>query len=286
MYIQFFIHTEALSLCICMTVLNHFKTTPKNVFFSGLLQLGMDRDELAAEPSSFFIGRISQLLLYDSKLSDPEVTQLYNLEVPDTPRGSVLDQDQTIMQQYTIDYNSHLRDLKCLLDGQCDVFDAMSLPAVTSCPADLGLIVSRVASPEWDIPEFYETKMKSNFESGQTTMTYGIYGISSAGYDPQGNAAVCTFLLYNRRQACKAPISSIDFSPECSSIEGRDGSVCSLDCVSDNYSPSIPIPLYQSCSIYGMWDQSMRMTDYMYPTCAGKIFPLAIDTDLKLYYRF
>ena len=30
------------------------------------------------------------------------------------------------------------------------------------------------------------------------TMPYGINGISSAGYDSRGNAAVCTFRLYNR----------------------------------------------------------------------------------------
>ena len=235
---------------------------------------------MAAESFSYFIGRISQLSLYDSQLSDQEVTQLYNLEVPDTPRGSILDEDQTTMLQYTIDYSSYLRDLKCLNNGQCDIFDVMSLPSVSSCPGDVGLVVNRVASPEWGIPEFSETKMKSNYESGETTMTYGIYGISSAGYDGQGNAAVCTFSLYNRREACSAPVSSNDPSPDCSSIEGGEGSVCRLDCVSDNYSPSVPLPVYQSCSIYGMWDQSERMTDYIYPTCAGKIILLTIYAGL------
>ena len=233
----------------------------------------MDREEVSAGSPTYFIGRISQLLLYDSKLSDPEVAQLYNLEVPDTPRGSILEQDQTTMLQYTIDYSSHLTDLKCLSEGQCDIFDAVSLPSVSSCPGDAGLVVDRVSSPNWDIPEFSstmsETKVKSNYESGATTMTYGIYGISSAGYDSQGNAAVCTFTLYNRRQACSAPVSSNEFSPECSSIEG-EGSICRLDCVSDSYSPSVPTPVYQSCSKYGMWDQSERMTDYIYPTCAGR----------------
>lgn len=70
--------------------------------------------------------------------------------------------------------------------------------------------------------------------------------------------------------ACNTPVSSTDGSPTCSPIEGEDGSLCMLDCVPATYSPSQPLPVYQSCSKYGMWDQHERLTDYIYPTCAGK----------------
>lgn len=80
----------------------------------------MDRDEVVAGSSTYFVGRISQLLLYDYKLSDPEVAQAYNQEVPNTPRPSVLDQEKTTMLYFTVDYGSHLQ---CLSDRKCDIFD-------------------------------------------------------------------------------------------------------------------------------------------------------------------
>ena len=83
----------------------------------------MDRDEVALGSSSYFIGRISQLLLYDHQMSAVEVEQAYNLQIPDTPRPSVLDQEQTTMLLYSVDYRTHLRDLQCLENGLCDIFD-------------------------------------------------------------------------------------------------------------------------------------------------------------------
>ena len=32
------------------------------------------------------------------------------------------------------------------------------------------------------------------------TITYGVVGISSAGYNARGSAAVCTFNIYNRSE--------------------------------------------------------------------------------------
>ena len=94
------------------------------IIFSGLLQLGMDRDEASIGWSSnYFIGRISQLLLFDYELSDSQVQQARNLTITDP---SILAQEHTTMLQYTIDYSSHLKDRKCLNNKNCDIFNGKS----------------------------------------------------------------------------------------------------------------------------------------------------------------
>ena len=79
----------------------------------------MDIEEVSSGSTSFFIGRISQLQLYDHELSDDEVQKSKNFEFPAV---SVLNQETTTMLQYTTDYHNHLRDLECLNNNICDIF--------------------------------------------------------------------------------------------------------------------------------------------------------------------
>lgn len=82
----------------------------------------------------------------------------------------------------------------------------------------------------------------------------------------------CHVLLFihSLGKTCESPVSSVDISDRCSPLNGEDGLVCKIDCVVDNYLPTQPVPVYQSCNKYGMWDQSEKLTEYLYPTCAGK----------------
>ena len=79
----------------------------------------MDIQEVSSGSTNFFIGRISQLQLYDHEMSDDEVKQAKNFEFPGV---SVLNQETTTMLQYTTDYHNHLRDLECLNNNICDMF--------------------------------------------------------------------------------------------------------------------------------------------------------------------
>lgn len=191
------------------------------------------------------------------------------------------------MQQYNIDYSNHLKDFQCLNNRICDIFDASSLPSVSSCPDDIGQVSARLAAIEWESAEFNGivsgADVKSNYVSGGSTMTFGIIGISTAGYDSRGNAAICSLRIYNRRKACESPVSLTDISDSCTALDGEDGSVCKLDCDSDSSSPTQPVPVYQSCSKYGMWDQSERLTQYLYPTCAASTV-LTYNFSISLQY--
>lgn len=52
-----------------------------------------------------------------------------------------------------------------------------------------------------------------------------------------------------------------------------DGIRCSDTCP-DGQALSGDVPLYQTCSMYGMWDESVKYTVYVYPQCSGSYIHL------------
>lgn len=44
-----------------------------------------------------------------------------------------------------------------------------------------------------------------------------------------------------------------------------------VDMCSANQNLAGDYPEYQSCSMYGMWDEAVKPTEYIYPTCSGRV---------------
>ena len=55
----------------------------------------------------------------------------------------------------------------------------------------------------------------------------------------------------------------------CQTVTG--GTRCQLSCSGAGLSTQAT-PIYYSCSMYGMWEGSDRLVEFIYPSCTGKIY--------------
>ncbi|XP_053372552.1 uncharacterized protein LOC123561174 isoform X2 [Mercenaria mercenaria] len=213
-------------------------------------------------PESSFEGRVNRLYVVDSDLTG-QVQQLYSRS--HTP-SVILHPERTTMRLYSVDYNSELRlnSNKCLpTDTTCKDINAGAVaPEVTSCPGDTFVVTERGENFNWTEPEFTGS-IPAISNVGGSGFEFGVHGISYASIDGQGDAAICTFRLFYRDVEC----GSVDGSDASCLDAGQGITRCTEDC-SGSQLLSGNQPIYLSCSMYGMWDEAVKYTDYIYPECS------------------
>ena len=125
-------------------------------------------------------------------------------------------------------------------------------PQFSSCPADQVKVSDRVSTPTWDVPTVSSgligtssTELKTTSLSGQTTMGWGVQGVTYANMDADGNAGVCSFRLFNRSEDSLSLSLSVCLSV-CLSVALSVSLYLSL---SLSLSMSLPLSLYLSLSL-------------------------------------
>ncbi|XP_045207056.2 uncharacterized protein LOC123559381 [Mercenaria mercenaria] len=223
--------------------------------------------------SSPFIGRISKVNLYDEKLVDNDIRDIYN-DIYLSGATPVISQEP-LKALHTVDFNSQLSNGICTQANQCPdrAFQASVFPSAQSCPGDARAVdVSRITRPFWDASAvFSQTAIGSRSStavSGETEMDWGVHGIGIAEYSIDGNAAVCVFRLFKTRKSCSDITIPEELSQVCTEQADEDGRRCEISCTQNGYTLSEESPLYYTCSKYGMWDAADRTEDFFYPSCA------------------
>ncbi|XP_052805279.1 uncharacterized protein LOC128234798 isoform X2 [Mya arenaria] len=225
-------------------------------------------------PESSFEGKISHLFVVGDALNQLEITNLYNRQPSYSPSSRVLlNQERSLMQEWPVDYNSELtlNSERCLKNtpGFCPgLVTDENIPVATVCPSDSLAVTARTETPTWPVPTFEGTGISPPFSTIQagSPIDWGIHGITYAVFDTSSNAAVCSFRLYNRGSNCAATTthsvaSCVEDTPNITR--------CSSPCSTGTQMLAGPNPLFISCSMYGMWDEAFKYSQYIFPECAA-----------------
>ncbi|KAL4229601.1 hypothetical protein ACF0H5_012639 [Mactra antiquata] len=220
-----------------------------------------------------YIGRISQVVLHNEKITDDDILSYDYITVPP---NIISDRDLQSVYRYT--FYSQLSTENCFPGMPCTEtsFDASMLPSVTKCPNDTLYLGDRISTPTWDNIMFTGTvsqSRKSTAVSGETLMGWGIYGIGVTEYSSNGAAAVCTFRLYNKRFECRDPISSSGMVVDCETLDNNGVKICDASCKIVGQSLTQESPTYFTCSKYGMWGEIDRDVNYHLPPCSSSVTP-------------
>ncbi|XP_062603015.1 uncharacterized protein LOC134264744 [Saccostrea cucullata] len=240
--------------------------------------------------SNAFTGRLSQLFLTKSDLIT-EISILHNKtdftpsQLIQTPITDIIENNRVF-----VDYQSQLLASVCRTANNCiKEFDASQYPAVEQCPDDQLVVTERAAFPTWmEISFSNANQVKHTKQSGAERLSWGFYEISSAGFDASGNAAVCSFVLYNRRVACGEvlPVAPYKGAKSCTTL--TDGERCSPVCLQPNHTTSQPGPKYYSCNMYNLFDSVSRLQPFVLPACAAstsRLVDLTMTVELTLTER-
>ncbi|KAL3885790.1 hypothetical protein ACJMK2_025828 [Sinanodonta woodiana] len=222
--------------------------------------------EIRAEKS--FEGRLSRLLILDTEYSASQINSLYTTRAVKVT-GLVLNPLDSLMKLYKVDYSSQLSNNFCIPGGSncTGLFDGTTFPTVRSCVQDQYSVTARDVKPQWTSPVFEKyVRAKQTLSSGDTVLSWGVYGIGFAAYSENDNAAVCTFRFFNKRANCSLPSGPSGGSKSCTTIEG--GSRCTLTCNNVNYIPWDTLPTYSTCSRYSSWGRDDGVTPYRFPACS------------------
>ncbi|XP_061169998.1 sushi, von Willebrand factor type A, EGF and pentraxin domain-containing protein 1-like [Saccostrea echinata] len=240
--------------------------------------------------SNAFIGRLSQLYLTKSDLST-EISILYNKthfipsQLIHNPITDIIENNRAF-----VDYQSQLLASVCRTADNCiKEFDASQYPSMKQCPGDQLLVTERSAFPTWVEASFINAnQVKNTQQSGAQRLPWGFYEISSAGFDASGNAAVCSFVLYNRRVAYGAVLPDAPYKGAKSCTSLKDGERCSTICLQPNHAISQPGPKYYSCNMYNLFDSVHRLQPFVFPPCAAftsRLVDLTMTVELTLTER-
>ncbi|GFS01103.1 EGF-domain, multiple [Elysia marginata] len=180
----------------------------------GWLVLGgtYDSASKSVDQSGGMTGRLSHTYISSKALSQSEVSTLASdrTAVPADPISGFTVAMATGATAAT-DYDSELAGGVCLSSSGCKSLDAITAanPQFTSCPGDQVRVSDRVSTPAWDVPTVSggvtgsaTTGLRTTQLSGQTTMGWGVHGVTYANMDSDGNADVCSFRLFNRSKTC------------------------------------------------------------------------------------
>ncbi|XP_071094759.1 uncharacterized protein [Haliotis cracherodii] len=235
-----------------------------------------DSSKGTVDQSRGMVGRISRLSLVPRKLTTAERENLYSNK-DFTPSDAILGFTSDMLDGINglVDYNSELTSGVCVAAASqaCRTLDAVtSSPQLTSCPSDQLRIPPRESIPEWPVPVFSgATSVRANYVSGETKVTWGTYGVAYAGSDEDGDAAICTFRLFNRRTACVVPTQPLFGDETCTVIEG--GFRCTVQCNQNNFAMAMPGPKYYSCGIHGMYAEADTPLPYELSACTSCTTP-------------
>ncbi|XP_060567655.1 uncharacterized protein LOC132726360 [Ruditapes philippinarum] len=224
--------------------------------------------------SNSFIGRISKLKLYNEKLEDEAIADLFDNK-PISGAISVLPQE-LLKILHSVDYNSQLFHQICTSHTSCPdrAFQGSAFPQVQSCPRDIHVVnSSRISRPLWDDSSvtFLQTNSDTrttNAIPGETDIDWGVHGIGIVEYSSDRHAAVCMFRLFKTNKECYDPSIPADLLHDCADASYGEGRRCKISCRQSGYSVSQEITKYYTCSKYGMWDGNDKTGVFFYPSCA------------------
>lgn len=239
----------------------------QTIFTSGFLVFGdYDPQNGAGDPENSITGLVSELYVVGAQLSENASRNLY-FRNTSIVNSTLLNQERTTMLQYPLDYNSQLSKGICVQNmGPCpELSSGSKIPTVTFCPRDTLVITQRGQTLKYPLANFSGNNISpyiSNMHIG--AVDWGVYGVSQAVFDKSGSSALCIFRLYNYEVGC----SSISGSATCVPSDQFNGTRC-LDQCSNNQALPVDVPAYQTCSMYGMWDEAVKMYQYIYPICSA-----------------
>nr|XP_022325864.1 uncharacterized protein LOC111125916 isoform X1 [Crassostrea virginica] len=235
-----------------------------------------------------FIGRLSQLHLTKSTLSTADVSDLYT-NVSVIPNQAIHRPITDLLEngRVLVDYPSQLLRSLCRDSTNCvQEFDASRQLSVGLCPEDQLIVTDRVATPIWVEATYTNaTLIQYTQKSGEKRLPWGFFEISSAGFDASGNAAVCSFVLYNRRIACRNIPSTAPYKGDKSCTLLMYGERCSALCLQSDHTISRLGPKYHSCSMYNLYDSTNRLHPYVLPSCAAftsRLVDVTLTVELSL----
>ncbi|XP_021344849.1 sushi, von Willebrand factor type A, EGF and pentraxin domain-containing protein 1-like, partial [Mizuhopecten yessoensis] len=151
--------------------------------------------------SNGIVGRISRLFIVKKELDSAVlINELYSNRRSYVPVGVV--HGPVIYQvehgPLTIDYNSEVETDGCFTQESCrGLYQATNYASVRICPQDQYVTFDRDKNAIWTSPLFDRAVSTTmNRYTGAEELRAGVYGISAAGFDSDGNAVMCTYRLY------------------------------------------------------------------------------------------
>ncbi|XP_070201910.1 uncharacterized protein [Littorina saxatilis] len=233
--------------------------------------------------SDGMVGRLSRLHVGTSSMSSSDVSRLYS-DTTFVPTGSQRQLTKSLLTgtEAAVDYHSQLTQGECLSATTCRSIDQVSAqPALAQCPDNQMTVSERRSQPSWVTASFLSNDpVSANYATGSTEMGWGYYGVAYTQSDSDGDTAVCSFMLNNRRGTCSNPIPPRFGSQSCVSTSA--GIRCEASCNGD-YTRSKSEPLFYSCGTYGMFDTADRVLPYSFPSCTSCEKP-KIDVVMELNY--
>ncbi|XP_069114839.1 uncharacterized protein [Argopecten irradians] len=247
----------------------------------GILLIGgtFDASTNQIDRSNSMLGRISRLYIVREEFDSAVlINDLYSKRMMYIP-GNTVHAPVIYHVEHgplTVDYNSEVDTGRCFTPESCSgLYQASNYASVRFCPEDQNLTFDRDRLTVWTSPQFDQSVLSlMNMYPGAVHLPTGLYGVSAAGYDRQGNAAVCTYRLFIKRSDCRSldlpnrlQENPVGGQKRCSA----DGSNCLLRCRTPDQQPIRADPVFYSCSKYGQYDKDDRIEPIIFPSCADAV---------------